>query len=62
MATTDEDRDYGSRKFLITLGGMLLATGLAAAGKLDANGALVLAAGIAAYNWSNLRHHQHNPD
>ena len=49
---------YGSRKFLITLAAMLLATGLAAVGKLDANGALVFAAGIAAYNWSNLMQSQ----
>jgi len=49
---------YGSRKFIITLAGMMLGTALASMGKLDANGAMVLAAGIAAYNWSNLRQSQ----
>ena len=49
---------YGSRKFIVTLVGMFLATGLAAFGKLDANGALVLGAGIGAYNWANVRHKQ----
>ena len=51
---------YGSRKFVVTFGGMILATGLAAFGKLDANTALVLTGGIGAYNWANLRHHQHH--
>lgn len=49
---------YGSRKFLITALAMLLATGLAAYSKLDANGALVLGAAIGAYNWANLRQSQ----
>ena len=49
---------YGSRKFLITLTAMVLATGLAVASKLDANSALVFAAGIGAYNWANLRQSQ----
>jgi hypothetical protein len=49
---------YGSRKFLITMAAMVLATGLAAFENLDANGALVFAAGIGAYNWSNLRQSQ----
>ncbi len=47
---------YGSRKFIITLTGMVMATVLALFGKVDANVALVLAAGIAAYNWANVKH------
>ena len=47
---------YGSRKFIVTMLGMILATALAFAGKVDANVALVLAAGIGAYNWANVKH------
>jgi len=47
---------YGSRKFIITLTGMVLAALLAFFGKVDANVALVLAAGIGAYNWANVKH------
>jgi len=46
---------YGSRKFIVTLVGMVLATALAVLSKLDANGALVLTAGIAAYNYANIK-------
>lgn len=53
---------YGSRKFIVTLAGMLMATVLAALGKIDANVALVLTGGIGAYNWANLRHHQHEDE
>ena len=49
---------YASRKFVVTMTGMFLGVGLAAFGKLDANSAMVLAAGIAAYNWANLRQSQ----
>lgn len=49
---------YGSRKFIITMAGMAMATALAAYSKLDANGALVFGAAIGAYNWSNLRQSQ----
>ena len=49
---------YGSRKFLVTLAVIACTTGLAAYSKMDANVALVFAAGIAAYNWSNLRQSQ----
>ena len=45
---------YGSRKFLVTIYGMTMAVFLAAISKLDANAALVLAAGIGAYNWANV--------
>ncbi len=47
---------WGSRKFIVTLAGMLLATLLGMFAKLDANSALVLGAGIAAYNWANVKH------
>ena len=47
---------YGSRKFIVTIVGMVLASVLAFVGKVDANVALVLAAGIAAYNWANVKH------
>lgn len=47
---------YRSRKFIITLTGMVLVSVLAFLGKVDANVALVLAAGIAAYNWANVKH------
>lgn len=46
---------YGSRKFIVTITGMVLAVILAFAGKADANVALVLAAGITAYNWANVK-------
>ena len=47
---------YRSRKFIVTMTGMALVSILAFAGKVDANVALVLAAGIAAYNWANVKH------
>lgn len=43
----------GYRKYSVTLIGMFLAAGLAYIGKLDGNAAMVLMAGIAAYNWAN---------
>ena len=46
---------YGSRKFIVTVLGMTLAAALAFVGKVDANVALVLVAGIAAYNWANVK-------
>ena len=46
---------YGSRKFLITGLGMVCATVLGAMGNMDANVAMVLAAGIAAYNYANVK-------
>lgn len=53
---------FASRKFIVTLFGMVCATGLAAIGKVDANVALVLTGGIGAYNWANVRHHQSEAD
>lgn len=47
---------YGSRKFLITGLGMAMGFVLALLGKVDANIALILVAGIAAYNWANVKH------
>ena len=63
-----DDRDYGSRKFIITLSGMVLGTGALVFGSLmsppegfwNSLGAyfLLLGAGIGAYNWANLRQAQ----
>ena len=44
---------YGSRKFLITGGGMLLGFVAALLAVLDAHLAMVLVAGIAGYNAAN---------
>ena len=44
---------YRSRKFIVTMSAMVFAVVLAALGKMDANTGIVLAAGIAAYNWAN---------
>jgi hypothetical protein len=44
---------YRSRKFIVTMAAMVSAVVLAALGKMDANTGIVLAAGIAAYNWAN---------
>lgn len=43
-----------SRKFIVTLTAMTMATVLAILGKLDVHSAAVLGAGIAAYNWANV--------
>ncbi len=45
----------GYRKYTVTLIGMFLAAGLAYTGDLDGNLAMVLMAGIAAYNWANTK-------
>ena len=50
--TTEQDRDYGSRKFIVTLLVILCTTVLAAYGKMDQNVAFVFAAGISTYNWA----------
>ena len=50
-----EDRVYSSRKFLVTMFGMISAVGLAVYGKLDTHSAMVLIAGIAAYNYANVK-------
>ena len=44
---------YGSRKFLTTLTAMLLTAGLALAGKMDANVAMVMSAAIVGYQLAN---------
>ena len=46
---------YRSRKFIVTLVGMAMGTALAATGHMDGNAAIVLTAGIAAYNWANIK-------
>jgi uncharacterized membrane protein YbjE (DUF340 family) len=51
-------RDLMSRKFIVTMTAMGLTVLLAFHGKMDANVGLVLAAGIGAYNWANLRQSQ----
>ena len=45
----------GYRKFTITLIGMFLAASLAYIGKLDGNAAMVLMAGIGAFNYANYK-------
>ncbi len=47
--------DYGSRKFLVTIYGMTGGFVLAYLGSLDANMAMIVAAGIASYNWANAK-------
>ncbi len=47
---------YGSRKFIVTMTDMALAAVLAAIANMDTHVALVLAAGIGAYNWANVSH------
>lgn len=54
--------DYTSRKFVVTLLVVACTTGLALVSKMDANVGLVFAAGIAAYNWANVRQGQDKPD
>ena len=46
---------YRSRKFIITGIGMTMGFVLALFSKVDANIALILAAGIGAYNWANVK-------
>ena len=53
-------RDYGSRKFLVTLTGMLLCAGIAVLAmflKVEPSAAALLGigAGITAYNWANVK-------
>ena len=47
---------YASRKFIVTVLGMTGGFVLAYTGKLDANMAMIVAAGIASYNWANVKH------
>ncbi len=44
-----------SRKFIVTMTAMFLATALAILEKFDANVGLVFGAAIAAYNWANVQ-------
>ena len=53
-------RDYGSRKFIVTLLGMFLCAGIAVLAmflKLEPSAAALLGigAGITAYNWANVK-------
>ena len=52
------DRDYRSRKFLVTVSTIVLTSVLAYFGKMGQDVAMVFAAGIASYNWANLRQAQ----
>lgn len=49
------DHRLTSRKFIVTMSAMLAGVVLAAFGKFDANVGLLLAAGIGAYNWANVK-------
>lgn len=54
-------REYGSRKFIVTLLGMFLCAGIAVLAmflKAEPSAAALLGigAGITAYNWANVRH------
>ena len=46
---------YGSRKFLITSGSIVAVFVLALVGKMSSDVAIVLAAGIASYNYANYK-------
>ena len=52
------DKGLWSRKFIITMTGMVIAGVLAYMSKMDANVGLVIGAAIGAYNWANLRESQ----
>lgn len=58
---TSVTRDYGSRKFIITMVGMWMCFIIGAVSmylKVDVNAAVLLGigSGIGAYNWANVRH------
>jgi len=60
MATGIE-RDYGSRKFIITMVGMVMCASIAVLAmflKAEPSAAALMGigAGITAYNWANVRH------
>lgn len=55
---TAEPGSMMSRKFIVTMTGMILSAVLAYFSKMDANVGLVLGAAIGAYNWANLRQSQ----
>ena len=56
MDRTDIDlAKYGSRKFVVTLLGIIGAVGLAYISKMTPDVAIVLGAAIASYNWANSR-------
>ncbi|MCP5010654.1 MAG: hypothetical protein GY942_11785 [Aestuariibacter sp.] len=62
MSTPAVESGLLSRKLLVTTLAIVCTTALAAFEKMDANVGLVFGAGIAAFNWANLRHHQHYGD
>ena len=46
---------YGSRKFIVTVSGMVFTLILAALGAMDTHAAFVFSAGIASYNYANTK-------
>lgn len=64
----DGETDYGSRKFIVTMTGMLLGTGLTVFGALSTapdgywtalpSLFIFFAACVGAYNWANVRQSQ----
>ncbi len=55
-ATTGEIMNrFRSRKFIVTMTGMLCATALAFFSAMTSDVAIVLGAGMAAYNWANAK-------
>ena len=46
---------YGSRKFIVTMSCVIASVFLAYYGKMSSDVALVLSAGMAAYNWANAK-------
>ncbi len=59
MSTPAVESGMFSRKLLVTGLIILCTTALAALECMDANVGLVFSACVGAYNWANLRHHQH---
>ncbi len=59
MSTPAVDSGLLSRKFIVTIAVVVCTTVLAAYERMDANVGLAFGACIAAFNWANLRHHQH---
>jgi len=60
MALPRNGDGYGSRKFIITSGVILLTAGLAYFEHMNGNTGLVFAAAIASYNYANVRAKESN--
>jgi hypothetical protein len=48
-------KKFSSRKFIVTMTGMLCATVLAAFSNMTSDVAIVIGAGMGAYNWANAK-------